>query len=48
MLTGAAAQVAGKLVDIQFKMTADQREYDALPELRGLFGDSDIEIETTK
>lgn len=45
-LEEAAAQAAGKTVRIKCRLVADRREFDALPELRGLFGDSDIVIET--
>lgn len=45
-LEEAASQIVGKTVRIQCRLVADQREFDALPELRGLFGDSDIVIET--
>lgn len=46
LLTEAATRVVGKKVSIEYRYVADQQEYDALPELRGLFGDSDIVIET--
>ncbi|MCM1246037.1 MAG: DNA polymerase III subunit gamma/tau [Roseburia sp.] len=45
MLEQALAETAGKDVNMELKYMADRREYDALPELRGLFGDSDIQIE---
>ncbi len=41
-----AEELIGKKINIEFRLVADQREYDALPELRGLFADSDIEIES--
>lgn len=44
-LTRAAEQVTGKQVDIEYRFIKDRQEYDSLPELRGMFGDSDIEIE---
>lgn len=44
-LSEAASEVIGKAVTIEMKLVADRREYDALPELRGLFGDSEIELE---
>ncbi len=44
-LCHVAEELIGKRVNIEFRLVADQREYDALPELRGLFADSDIEIE---
>lgn len=44
-LCHVAEKLIGKRVNIEFRLVADQREYDALPELRGLFADSDIEIE---
>lgn len=44
-LSEAASGVIGKTVTIEMKLVADRREYDALPELRGLFGDSEIELE---
>lgn len=44
-LCHAAEELIGKSINIEFRLVADQREYDALPELRGLFADSDIEIE---
>lgn len=46
LVSEAASQVIGKSVKIEYKYIADRREYDALPELRGMFGDSDIVIET--
>lgn len=46
ILGQALSEVAGKYVNMELKYMADRREYDALPELRGLFGDSDIQIET--
>lgn len=42
----AAEHVIGKSVNIEYQLVNDQREYDALPELRGLFADHDILIET--
>ncbi len=45
-LADIASGVIGKNVTIEYKYVADQREYDALPELRGLFGESDIVIES--
>jgi DNA polymerase-3 subunit gamma/tau len=42
----AASEVIGKTLKIEYKFIADRREYDAIPELRSLFGDSDIIIET--
>lgn len=44
-LCHVAEELIGKKINIEFRLVADQREYDALPELRGLFADSDIEIE---
>ena len=44
-LTRAAEQVTGKQVDIEYRFIKDRQEYDSLPELRGMFGDQDIEIE---
>lgn len=44
-LSEAASGVIGKTVIIEIKLVADRREYDALPELRGMFGDSEIELE---
>lgn len=44
-LCHVAEKLIGKSINIEFRLVADQREYDALPELRGLFADSDIEIE---
>lgn len=44
-LTTVAEELIGKNVKIELKFVADRREYDALPELRGLFSDSDIVIE---
>lgn len=46
LLSQIASDVVGKSVKMELKYVADRREYDALPELRGLFSDSDIEIET--
>lgn len=46
LISNAASAVTGKSVRIEYKYVADRREYDALPELRGMFGDSDIVIET--
>lgn len=45
-LQEAASEVVGKTVQIKCRFVADRREFDALPELRGLFGESDIIIET--
>lgn len=45
-LEEAASQIVGKTVRIQCRLVADHHEFDALPELRSLFGDSDIVIET--
>lgn len=45
-LAEAASGVIGKDVNIEYRWVKDRQEYDALPELRGLFGDSDILIET--
>ncbi len=45
-LCHVAEELIGKRINIEFRLVADQREYDALPELRGLFADSDIEIES--
>lgn len=45
MLEEAAAQTVGKEVRIELKYLTDRREYDALPELRDMFGESDIVIE---
>lgn len=44
-LTQAAEQVTGKQVNIEYRWVKDRQEYDSLPELRGMFGDRDIEIE---
>lgn len=44
-LTQAAEQVTGKQVNIEYRWVKDRQEYDLLPELRGMFGDRDIEIE---
>ncbi len=46
LLTEVASNVVGKNVTIECRFVADRREYDALPELRGLFGESDIVIES--
>lgn len=46
LLNEALCEIAGKSVNMELKYMADRREYDALPELRGMFGDSDIQIET--
>ncbi len=46
LLAEAASGVIGKNVTIEYKHVADRREFDALPELRGLFGESDIVIES--
>lgn len=45
-LCHVAEELIGKKINIEFRLVADQREYDALPELRGLFANSDIEIES--
>lgn len=47
-LAEVASGVVGKTVNIEYRWVKDRQEYDALPELRGLFGDSDILIETIK
>lgn len=46
LVSQAAARVTGKNVNIEYRFMADRKEYDAIPELRGMFGDSDIVIET--
>lgn len=48
LLEQALSEIAGKSVKMELKYMADRREYDALPELRGLFGNSDIQIETVE
>ncbi len=45
-LTQVASDLIGKQVTIECKYVPDRREYDALPELRGLFAESDIMIES--
>ncbi len=37
-----------KTVAIEYKYVESQREYDALPELRGMFDGNDIVIETVE
>lgn len=44
----AAAEVLDKTVAIEYKYVESQREYDALPELRGMFDGNDIVIETVE
>ena len=44
----AAAEVLDKTVTIEYKYVESQREYDALPELRGMFDGNDIVIETVE
>lgn len=48
LLKEAASDVTGKEVAVEMRLVSDKREYDVLPELRGMFGDSDIEIETVE
>ena len=45
-VSDAAAEVLDKTVTIEYKYVESKREFDALPELRGMFGESDIVIET--
>ena len=45
-LIQAASETIGKEVRIEFRFVADRQQYDALPELRGMFDGSDIVIET--
>lgn len=44
-VSDAAAEVLDKTVTIEYKYVESKREFDALPELRGMFGESDIVIE---
>ena len=44
----AAAEVLDKTGAIEYKYVESQREYDALPELRGMFDGNDIVIETVE
>nr|MBP3598921.1 DNA polymerase III subunit gamma/tau [Eubacterium sp.] len=48
LLADIASNVIGKNVKIEYQYVSNQREYDALPELRGLFGESDIVIESVE
>lgn len=45
VVSDAAAEVLDKTVTIEYKYVESKREFDALPELRGMFGESDIVIE---
>ena len=47
-MADAAAEVLDKTVTIEYKYVESQREYDALPELRGMFDGNDIVIETVE
>lgn len=47
-VSDAAAEVLDKTVAIEYKYVESQREYDALPELRGMFDGNDIVIETVE
>ncbi len=46
ILPRAAGEVLGKEVSVELKLVTNPQEYDALPELRRLFSDSDIPIES--
>ncbi len=47
-LQTAASDTVGREVRLECRLVADRQEYDALPELRGMFGDHDVVVEVTE